>query len=153
MLSLLSTLSYANAADTNAWKGRSVYQLLTDRFAKDQPDGNACGNLSAYCGGTYKGIENNLDYIQGMGFDAIWISPVVDNIGDGYHGYWAGNWEKTNDHFGSPDDLKSMINACHKRGIYVMVDVVANHVAPIGMDFGQIYPFNRAEHYHDRCDI
>jgi alpha-amylase len=37
--------------------------------------------------------------------------------------------------------------------MYVMVDVVANHVAPIGMDFSKIYPLNKAEHYHDDCQI
>ena len=44
---------------------------------------------------------NNLDYIQGMGFDAIWISPVNDNLENGYHGYWATNFETINPHFGS----------------------------------------------------
>lgn len=88
-----------------------------------------------------------------MGFDAIWISPVVDNFGNGYHGYWAANWEKRNDHFGSDDDLKALVNAAHAKGMYVMVDVVANHVAPIGMDFSKIYPLNQASHYHNACQI
>ena len=88
-----------------------------------------------------------------MGFDAIWISPVVDNIDGGYHGYWAANWEKLNDNFGSPDDLKSLVKAAHAKGIYVMVDVVANHVGPIGDDFSRIYPLNKSEHYHDKCQI
>jgi alpha-amylase len=70
-----------------------------------------------------------------MGFDAIWISPVVDNLDPGYHGYWARNWEKINDHFGSEDDLHNLVKAAHAKNIWVMVDVVANHVAPIGQDF------------------
>lgn len=36
-----------------------------------------------------------------MGFDAIWISPVVANIEGGYHGYWASNWEEINSNFGT----------------------------------------------------
>ena len=83
-----------------------------------------------------------------MGFDAIWISPVVDNTPQCYHGYCARNWELINDHFGSPDELKSLVNTAHSKGVSIMVDVVANHVAPIGEDFSQIYPFNKAEHYH-----
>ena len=45
-----------------------------------------------YCGGTYKGVINKLDYIQNMGFDAIWISPIVANVesktnlGEAFHG-------------------------------------------------------------------
>lgn len=88
-----------------------------------------------------------------MGFDAIWISPVVDNLDKGYHGYWARDWTKLNSNFGSEDDLKNLVKACHDRDIYVMVDVVANHVAPVGDDFSQINPFNKSEHYHKNCDI
>jgi alpha-amylase len=127
--------------------------VLTDRFSKNSSGGGACTNLGDYCGGTWNGIKNHLDYIKGMGFDAIWISPVVDNFGNGYHGYWAQNWEKTNDHFGSSQDLKDLVSACHAKGIAVMVDVVANHSAPIGDDFSKIYPLNHAEHYHSDCDI
>lgn len=145
----------AQAGDTNYWKKRSVYQILTDRFAKTNMSENeaACTNLSNYCGGTWKGIENHLDYVAGMGFDAIWITPIVDNTAGGYHGYWAANWEKVNANFGSEDDLKSMVNAAHNKGIAVMVDVVANHVAPVGDNFSQIYPFNQGEHYHSDCQI
>lgn len=151
---LLAACAAVQAADTNAWKQRSVYQLLTDRFAKSSGENDgACTNLSGYCGGTHKGVEQHLDYIAGMGFDAIWISPVVDNLDGGYHGYWAANWEKLNDNFGSEDDLKSLVKAAHAKGIYVMVDVVANHVAPIGDDFSRIYPLNKSEHYHDKCQI
>ena len=70
----------AQAAGTAEWKKRSVYQVLTDRFARSDTENGACTNLSDYCGGTFKGMENHLDYIQGMGFDAIWISPVIDNL-------------------------------------------------------------------------
>jgi len=88
-----------------------------------------------------------------MGFDAIWISPVVENYDQGYHGYWATNWEAINPYFGSAQDLKDMVNAAHNRDIWVMVDVVANHVGPVGYDFSQIYPLNQAYHYHDDCSI
>ena len=139
----LAASAVVSAGDTNAWKQRSIYQVLTDRFAKpDGSDASACSDLSNYCGGTYKGIENNLDYIAGMGFDAIWISPVVDNIDKGYHGYWAANWNKLNANFGSEQDLKDLVKAAHDKGIWVMVDVVANHVGPVDMDFSRISPFN-----------
>jgi alpha-amylase len=144
---------HALAGNTEDWKKRSIYQVLTDRFAQDNDNTNACGDLSNYCGGTYKGMINNLDYIQGMGFDAIWISPIVKNMDGGYHGYWATNWEDVNEHFGSKQDLKDLVNAAHAKGIWVMVDVVANHVAPVGNDFSQIYPLNKSEHYHNNCDI
>ena len=48
---------------TEEWKSRTIYQLLTDRFARTDGSTQACGNLSNYCGGTYRGIINKLDYI------------------------------------------------------------------------------------------
>lgn len=128
-------LAAANAGDTAAWKQRSVYQVLTDRFAREDGSTNACTSLSNYCGGNYQGMIQQLDYIQGMGFDAIWISPIVDNIDNGYHGYWARNWEGVNTNFGSEDDLKALVDAAHAKDMWVMVDVVANHSGPIGDDF------------------
>lgn len=143
----------AVAGDAAAWKQRSVYQVLTDRFARTDGSTSACNSLSNYCGGTFTGIQNHLDYIKGMGFDAIWISPVVDNLGQGYHGYWARNWNAINSNFGTADQLKSLVAAAHAKGIWIMVDVVANHVAPIGSDFSQITPYNQSSHYHSNCQI
>ena len=133
------------------WKSRSIYQVLTDRFARTSGSGSC--NLSKYCGGSYKGIQSKLDYIKGMGFDAIWISPIVENTAGSYHGYHLTNLYKLNTNFGTEDDLKNLITDCHKKDIWVMVDVVANHVGPVGTDFSKITPFNKAEHYHDWCDI
>ena len=110
------------------WKPRSIYQLLTDRFARSSDTGSCV--YSQYCGGDYKGLISKLDYIQGMGFDAIWVSPIIENTEGSYHGYHFTNLY-----------------------IWVMVDVVANHAGPVGTDFGRINPFNRAEHYHDWCEI
>jgi len=133
------------------WKSRSIYQLLTDRFARTSDTGMC--NLSNYCGGNYRGIIEKLDYIKGMGFDAIWISPIVENAEGAYHGYHLTNLYALNTHFGTEDDFKALVSACHEKDIWVMVDVVGNHVAPVGFDFGRINPFNSAEHYHDKCDI
>jgi alpha-amylase len=71
--------SIATAADTSAWKSRSIYFVLTDRIARSNIDtgGGSCGDLGNYCGGTFKGLESKLDYIRNLGFDAIWITPVV----------------------------------------------------------------------------
>lgn len=66
------------AASRDQWLGRSVYQVVTDRFARSDNSTTApCDTgLGEYCGGSLRGIINKLDYIQELGFDAIWISPV-----------------------------------------------------------------------------
>ena len=107
------------------WKSRTIYQVLTDRFASTQVDtSKKCSNLSVYCGGNYQGLIQKLDYIAGMGFDAIWISPMPTNMGNDYHGYAFLDLYTPNPHFGSEADLKSFISEAHKRGIWVMLDVV-----------------------------
>jgi hypothetical protein len=79
VFSALLSATAALAADTDAWKGRSIYFALTDRIERNNGDQTRCNNLGNYCGGTFRGIQTQLDYIQGMGFDAIWITPPVDS--------------------------------------------------------------------------
>ena len=98
------------------WKSRTIYQLLTDRFASSTNSGNC--DTSKYCGGNYQGLLQHLDYIEGMGFNAIWISPIIKNINNdwSYHGYSGINFYELNSHFGSEEDLMNLITECHKRG-------------------------------------
>lgn len=88
-----------------------------------------------------------------MGFDAIWISPTVKNIEPGYHGYWMSDPFEVNEHFGTKEELKDLVDACHSKGMYVMADVVANHVGPVKFDYKRISPFDKDEHYHAYCHI
>ena len=140
--------------DREEWKKRSIYQLMTDRFATSKPNPPYCNvTVNNYCGGDHPGLKDKLDYIQGMGFDAIWISPVVKNAEGSYHSYHTTDFYALNENFGSEQDLHDLITECHKRDIYVMLDVVANHVALVGNDFSKINPFNSPEHYHEPCTI
>ena len=137
---------------TEEWKNRIIYQVITDRF--NRPDGqNYSCDYHNYCGGTYQGLINKLDYIKNMGMNAIWISPILENTEGDYHGYAAVNFYKLNPHFGTDDEFRNFVEECHKRDIWVMVDVVYNHVGCVGTDFGRIYPFNQYYHYHDECTI
>lgn len=152
LVAVLSLVS-AQKKSPKEWQARTIYQVLTDRFDKTSTSGSACSNLSQYCGGTWKGIENRLDYIKDAGFDAIWISPMVENTPGGYHGYWLKNLFTVNSYFGTAQDLKSLISTAHSKGIWVMLDVVGNHVGDVDMAFDQITPFNSSSHYHSKCQI
>lgn len=75
------------------WRSQSIYQVMTDRFARTDLSTDAQCDTSeqVYCGGTWQGLISELDYIQGMGFTAIWISPFVEQMegltvdGSSYH--------------------------------------------------------------------
>ncbi|RYP56408.1 hypothetical protein DL771_011889 [Monosporascus sp. 5C6A] len=155
LLALLHLCSAVTAADTEAWKSRNIYFALTDRIARNSDDegGGSCGDLGDYCGGTFQGLESKLDYIQGMGFDAIWITPVVANSPGGYHGYWAQDLYTINSNYGTADDLKSLVNAAHEKSMYIMVDVVANHMGLGPIADNRPEPLNQESSYHRNCDI
>lgn len=120
--------------------------MVTDRFER-----NVASNATAataeppcpphtkdWCGGLLQGVLHRLDYIAAMGFDALWITPVVKQVpwrdhwnGTGYHGYWAQDFFEIEPRLGTADDLQQLSAACKQRGMLLMLDVVANHVGPI----------------------
>ncbi|KAK5133600.1 hypothetical protein LTR08_007548 [Meristemomyces frigidus] len=138
---------------------------MTDRFALNEGTpftNNGCPTaLGPYCGGTWRGIMDNLDYIQGMNFDAIWMSPVVAQLpqltedGKSYAGYWQQNLYDINSNYGSADDLHALIDAIHDRGMFFMMDVVVNHMAFAGhtIDYTVLNPFNDEKYYHSYCEM
>ncbi|OKO97278.1 Alpha-amylase A type-3 [Penicillium subrubescens] len=77
-LLVLAVVGTVEAASRDQWISRSVYQVVTDRFARS--DNSTTASCEAgkgdYCGGSFQGIIHKLDYIQELGFDAVWISPV-----------------------------------------------------------------------------
>lgn len=153
-----------SALDTDGWRNRTIYQVLTDRFAI--PEGKEVGKCDptqgVHCGGTWRGIYEHLDYIQGMNFDAIWISPIVANMpdwtsdGEGYSGYWQQSLYEINLSYGSEEDLVQLIDSIHERGMLLMLDIVVNHMAIPGpwkedLDYSIMHPFNDEKYYHKYC--
>ena len=159
-------LSQTLAASLAEWRDRSIYQVLTDRFAYgngSEPAPPCEVELGLYCGGTWQGIQANLDYIQGMNFDAIWISPVVAQLpqrtgdGEAYTAYWQQDLYSLNVKFGTSEDLKELVHAVHERGMLLMLDIVVNHFGyadPGGtVDYSIFNPFNDAKYFHEYCSI
>ncbi|PWY91121.1 alpha-amylase AmyA [Aspergillus heteromorphus CBS 117.55] len=159
------------AASTGAWSSRSVYQTMTDRFARtDGSTTHPCNTTDGlYCGGTWRGMINHLDYIEGMGFDAVMISPIVKNIegrvsyGEAYHGYWPQDLYALNPRFGTQQDLLDLSQALHDRGMYLMMDTVINNMAYFtngtdpssssSIDYAIFNPFNDPKYFHPYCQI
>mmetsp|Transcript_149573 Transcript_149573/g.260971 ORF Transcript_149573/g.260971 Transcript_149573/m.260971 type:complete len:631 (+) Transcript_149573:64-1956(+) len=147
------------------WQRRTTYQLITDRFALPPGGKDTCNEnpddcmWGSYCGGTWWGVLDKLDYIQGMGFDAIYISPIVKNIPCGYHGFWNGDIWTIEPRFGGEEGLQALLAECRRRNIAVMLDTVYNHMGPpYFLDTGrptdfdwivkQYSPFNKKEYFH-----
>ena len=122
--------------EVDDWRDEVIYQVLIDRF-ENADQGNDFGvrltDLARHQGGDWKGLEQRLDYLEELGVTALWISPVIKNVDtdanvDGYHGYWAQDWEATNPHFGDIAALRSLVAAAHAHDMKVVIDIVTNHV-------------------------
>lgn len=128
--------------DAFDWDEAVIYMTMTDRFFdgnQNNNDGvNPEGTLS-YHGGDFAGLEAKLDYLQSLGVNTIWITPIVQNSdmiyeadgvtyeSTGFHGYWANDFTKLSSYLGTEEELESLINALHERDMKLMVDIVINH--------------------------
>lgn len=132
---LLSFAIPAQAATNNErmWQDEAIYFIMVDRFNNMDPTNDQDVNVNdpkAYHGGDLKGVTAKLDYIKEMGFTAIWLTPIFQNEPGGYHGYWISDFYKVDPHFGTLDDLKTLVKEAHKRDIKVILDFVVNHTGP-----------------------
>lgn len=154
---------FNGSAEPFTLAGKSMYFIVLDRFARSgaqAEDYTYCSKPAdwtnntggGYCGGTIAGISSKLDYIQGMGFDCIWITPPVDS--NGYMGYDAINLFKINPHFGTKEDLKQLSKSLHDRGMCLVLDIVLNHMRSLKvngkLNLSSIVPFDKPEYYHQR---
>lgn len=131
------------ATHVDDWRDEVIYELVVDRFDNADPQNDQLGgvatrpgDLARYQGGDWRGVARRLPYLQRLGITALWISPVVANLdrtsaADGYHGYWALDFTRANPRFGELADLRRLVDAAHRRGMKVIVDVVLNHTARV----------------------
>ncbi|MCK6545712.1 alpha-amylase [Myxococcota bacterium] len=124
------------------WSQQIIYFVLTDRFSNGSTRNDDQGkgeydpaDLRKYSGGDLKGIQDRLGYIQELGATAVWITPPVANMWwdprvefGGYHGYWARDLKSVDEHLGTLEDYKNLSHALHDRGMYLVQDIVPNHM-------------------------
>ncbi|WP_328890446.1 carbohydrate binding domain-containing protein [Streptomyces sp. NBC_00316] len=116
-----------------------IYFVLTARFNDGDSSNNRGGSQHVKSGnaanndpmfrGDFKGLVNKLDYIKGLGFSAVWITPVVLNRSDyDYHGYHGYDFYKVDARLESAGaSYQDLINAAHAKGMKIYQDVVYNH--------------------------
>lgn len=146
--------SYPYTPSPEQWRDRNIYQLFTDRFATDgnirvksyRPawdceytgdglDRSYPFNRNYHHGGSWKGLQYQIPYLQGMGVTAVWISgvqqndqSVTDNRWTPYHQYHVDNFFRCDPAMGTFQDLKDLIDALHAANIAVILDVAPNHM-------------------------
>ena len=136
--------------DPFTWDNVNAYFVLTDRFyngdttndhsysRKNGLDGDE--NVATFHGGDLAGLTQKLDYFDKLGVNAIWITAPYEQAhgwvsGKGqkfphyaFHGYYTLDWSSMDQNMGTVEDLRTFVNACHSKGIRVIMDIVMNHV-------------------------
>ena len=113
-----------NNKHTNWYKKAVVYQIYPRSFYDANNDGL----------GDIKGIIEKLDYLQELGVNCVWLSPIYDSPQKD-NGYDISDYEGIYPPFGTMEDCKKMIDEMHKRGIKLIMDLVANHTSDKHMWF------------------
>jgi glycosidase len=123
------------------WRDVFIYFMLVDRFDNNQenlpaydpaatPKGRDPHQGGAFQGGNLAGVTRRLDYLRGLGANAIWLSPIFKNRQekkDSYHGYGIQDFLEVDPRFGTKEDLQELVRQAHARSMYVILDIILNH--------------------------
>jgi glycosidase len=129
------------------------YFVMTDRFANGDPSNDSGGvvgdrlvtgldptDKAFFHGGDLQGVMDRLDYIEGLGTTAIWLTPAFVNRpvqgptggeSAGYHGYWVTDFTRIDPHLGTNEEMRALVDAAHARGMKVFFDIITNHTADV----------------------
>jgi glycosidase len=126
------------------WRDQWIYFLMVDRFNNptkppqhvpfDDP------NFFALQGGKFSGVQQQLPYLHQLGVGAIWLSPVLKNLGwdpsTAYHGYGIHDFLRASPQFAddpqnADNELRALVDAAHQLGLYVIFDIVLNHTGNV----------------------
>ncbi len=94
---------------------RNYYEVFVWSFADSDADG--IGDL--------KGLEGKLDYIYDMGFNGIWLMPIMPS--PSYHKYDVTDYCAIDPQYGTMEDFRALVDAAHEKGIRIIIDLVVNH--------------------------
>lgn len=94
---------------------RNYYEIFVYSFYDS--DGDGIGDLN--------GVTEKLDYIRDMGFNGIWLMPIMQSTT--YHKYDVIDYYSIDQEYGTMEDFQKLVEECHKRGIRLVIDFVINH--------------------------
>lgn len=157
--------------DVFTWDNVNAYFVLTDRFYNGdttndhsyyrQNDLSGDENVATFHGGDIAGLTQKLDYFDKLGVNAIWITAPYEQahgwVGGkngafphyAFHGYYTLDWTSMDQNMGTVEDFRTFVNACHSKGIRVIMDVVMNHVGYNNTQDMVTFSYGYTEHKED----
>lgn len=128
-------VTFEAVAANGDWNNLRIYQVMVSSYADgDSSIGYQYGYGPGPHNGDLQGIINSLDYIQSLGMNALWMTPVFNSSGDANDniyldstGYYTRDYFDIDPNFGTKEKLRELVDACHERGMYVILDGVFGH--------------------------
>ena len=153
-------LTIAEPKLTGKFNELRIYQVMVEAFQS----GNSLGFYQGYGpskhDGDIRGIINALDYIKGLGMNALWLTPIFDTNADKVKdkklaatGYYAYDFFSIEPNFGTIEDFKELVEKCHERNMYIILDGVFGHWSELGCKASPsgLVP-ERSHGMYDGCD-
>ena len=128
-----------NSALRQGFNSSDVLYLITpDRFANGNPSNDEMPELKEKLnrglkggrhGGDVKGMVDHLDYIDEMGFTAIWLNPILENnmAHYSYHGYSTTDFYKVDPRYGDNEEFRAFSQQAKEKGVGIIMDMIINH--------------------------
>ena len=120
-LSLVFSCKTSESVMKTAWPHGVKYEIFPLAFADESGDGK----------GDLKGITEKLEYVQELGVNGIWLMPIMPS--PSYHKYDVADYKNIHPDYGTLEDFRRLTEEAHKRGIHVIIDLVLNHTAVLGL--------------------
>ncbi|WP_059042230.1 glycoside hydrolase family 13 protein [Paenibacillus rubinfantis] len=153
--------SYAYAGDRDRvnspdWIGNRVwYQIFPERFCNGDPGNDpesvepwgSVPTRDNYMGGDLQGIIKQLDYLSGLGINALYLNPIFAATSN--HKYDTVDYLQIDPQFGTVQDLQELVQKCHERDIKVILDLVINHCGFYHPYFQDVVQKGEASDYKD----
>ncbi|UUZ91762.1 glycoside hydrolase family 13 protein [Paenibacillus sp. P25] len=136
-------------------KSAIFYQIFPERFANGDPSNDPEGTepwggqptADNFFGGDLQGIIDHLDYIENLGVNALYLTPIFKSPSN--HKYDTIDYMQVDPHFGDSELLKKLVKACHDRGIRVILDAVFNHSGELFPPFQDVKKNGKNSKYAD----
>lgn len=143
--------------ETNSWVNQQIFcQIFIDRFHNGDPsndpkdtvawDHPVLSNKLTY-GGDLKGITLKLDELKAQGFTALYLTPIFSSPTN--HKYDTIDYFEIDPQFGSKEDLKELVDECHKRDMKIVLDAVFNHSGYLFEPFQDVIKHKEQSKYKD----
>lgn len=147
---------YVDIPHKPSWFSDAVfYQIFVERFDNGKPENSPDGIVpwdsdptpKSFYGGDLEGIRKHLSYLQDLGINAIYLTPIFESISN--HKYDTIDYMEIDTHFGDKETFRRLVKEAHDKGIRIILDAVFNHCSDRFAPFRDVMEHGESSKYKD----